>query len=81
MIPLADIVRMPKGTTQTYLLDAGDESYFLKKLSTYAMRAGAKVEHSIWLCVRLKDHLVQNMVQVSVIRQGSKLKRKRKLNT
>ncbi len=78
MIPLSDIVRMPKGTIQTYLLDAGDEPYFLKKLSTYAMRAGAKVEHDIWLCVRLKDHTAQNMVQVSVIRQGKKLKRKKR---
>ena len=36
MIPLADLVRMPKGTMQTYIIDTGDESYFLKKLSTYS---------------------------------------------
>ena len=78
MIPIADLVRMPKGTVQTYLLDAGDESYFQKKLSTYSTRANAAIEHDIWLCVRLKDHMVQNMVQCTVIKQGKKLKRQKR---
>lgn len=78
MIPLSNLVRLPKGTVQTYLLDAGDDSYFLKKLSTYATRANAKVEHDFWLCVRRRDNFVQTMVQIKVLRQGKKLKRKKR---
>ena len=78
MIPLADLVRMPKGTMQTYIIDTGDESYFLKKLSTYSTRAKSKTEHDIWLCIRRRDNFVQTMAQVKVIRQGRKLKRQKR---
>lgn len=73
---LAKLVRMPKGTTQTFLLQPGEESYFLKKLSTYAFRANAKVAHDMWLAVRLSDDTVQRMVVVKILRPGKKLKRR-----
>lgn len=77
MIPLADLVRMPKGTVQTYLLNSGEESYFLKKLSTYVARAKAKVDHDMWVCIRLRDDTVSRMVVCKVIKPGKKLQRKR----
>lgn len=75
MISLSQLVRMPKGTTQTYLLAKDEESYFLKKLSTYALRTNAKVTHDVWMCVRLKDDFVQRMVTVMVLKPGRKIKR------
>lgn len=77
MVPLSELVRMRKGTVQTYLLNVGDESYFQKKLSTYCKRAKAEVAHNIWMCVRIRDHFVQKMVQCTVVKQGKKLKRQR----
>lgn len=78
MIGLSEFVRMPKGATQTYLLSSGEESPFLKKLSTYANRANARIEHDMWLCVRIKDDTVQRMVVCKVVKAGNKLVRKRR---
>ena len=76
MIPLKELVRMPKDTTQTYLLDPGDETYFLKKLATYCSRAKASVEHDIWLAVRMRDDTVRRLVVCRVIQAGEKRKRR-----
>lgn len=75
MITLSQLVRMPKGTTETYLLDQLDnESYLLKKLSVYALRAKAKVTHDVWICIRTSDDSVRRMVTCTVAKQGKKLK-------
>lgn len=77
MIVLSQLVRMPKGTVQTYLLEAGEtESYLLKKLSTYAFRAEAKVTHRIAMVVFLDDDTVRRMVICKVIKQGKRLKKR-----
>lgn len=76
MIPLADFVRMPKGATQTYLLESGDESPFLKKLATYCARAHAKIEYDIWLCIRARDDRVQRMIVCKIVIAGRKRKRR-----
>ncbi len=77
MMPLSDFVRMPKGSTQTFLLNSGEESYFLKKLATYSARAKAKVEYDMWLCIRVRDDIVQRMAVCKVVTQGKELRRKR----
>ncbi len=76
MTPIAEFIRKPKGTTETYLLPPGEESYFLKKMATYALRAKARVAHDVWLAVRLSDDTVQRMIVVKVLKPGKKLKKR-----
>ena len=77
MINLSELVRMPRGTVQTYLLEPHEtESYLLKRLSTYALRARAKIEHRVALVVFLDDDSARRMVICKVIQQGRKLKKR-----
>lgn len=76
MISLAELVRMPAGTVQTYVVEPAEVPAFLKKLTTYANRAQARVTHDIWLCVRLADDKSARMIICKVIRAGRQ-KRKR----
>lgn len=76
MITLSKLVRCPVGTTETYLLEEGEtESYLLKKLSTYARRSGAEVEHRVALVIFLADDTIRRMVVCKVTKAGKKLKR------
>ena len=70
------LVRMPAGTIETYYVQPEEEYSFLKKLSVYAFRAGAKYDHDSWLCVRLKDHMVRLLVVVKIIKQGEQVKKR-----
>lgn len=76
MTPLSELIRKPKGTLETYFLEPGTESYFLKKLSTYALRARAKVDYDVWVSLRLRDDTVQRMVVVKIIRPGRRIKKR-----
>lgn len=76
IISLSKIVRMPAGTTQTYLLAQGDAVKFLKKLSIYTLRSKAIIDHESWVAVRLRDDTVQRMVIVKVINPGIGLKKR-----
>lgn len=76
MIPLAEIVRMPVETKETYTMYAGELSYFLKKLSTYALRAKAKVQHRVATVIWDDSDTVARMVVVKVVRSGKKLKKR-----
>lgn len=79
MISLAELVRMPAGATETYLLAPNEtEQTLLKKLSTYARRARAKVDHRVALVVFLDNDAVRRMVVCSVIKQGVKRKKRGK---
>lgn len=77
MIVLSELVRMPKGTVQVYLIDRGDtESYLLKKLSTYALRCSAKVHHRVARIIYDDSDEVRRMVVCTVLKQGKKLKKR-----
>lgn len=76
MIAPSDLVRMPAGTKETYAMYRGEIPYFLKKLSTYALRANAKIHHKIGTVVWDDEDTVSRMVVVKVIRSGKKLKRR-----
>lgn len=72
---LAELLRMPKGTTETFIVSRDEESYFLKKLHTYALRTKAKVDYIIYVCVSLRDDSVARMIVVKVLKSGEQLKR------
>lgn len=74
MLELSALVRMPAGTKETYTMYSGELSYFLKKLSTYALRAKAKVDHRVAVVVWDNEDKVTRMVLVKVIKSGKKLK-------
>lgn len=73
-IALSDIVRLPVGTTETYMMYQGELSYFLKKLSTYALRVNAKIKHRIATVVWDDSDTVVRMVVVKVVKSGVKAK-------
>lgn len=74
--PLSDLVRRPTGTTETYVLNAiHEKSYFLKKLSTYALRASAKVDYKAARVVWDDSDIVSHMIVVKVMRSGRKRRR------
>lgn len=75
MLTLAELVRMPAGTKEMYTMYRGEESYFLKKLSTYALRANAKVHHKAASLVWDGEDMIDRIVVVKVMRSGRKLKR------
>lgn len=78
-IPVSEIVRMPAGTKEIYILNPGIErSYFLKKLSIYATRVGAKVTHRIATIIWDDDEMVSRMMHVTVIKAGKKKTRGKK---
>lgn len=78
MLELAELVRMPAGTKETYTMYMGELPYFLKKLSTYAFRAKAKINHRVATVIWDDTDTVSRMVVVKVVRSGKKLKRKKK---
>lgn len=77
IITPAELVRMPVGTKETYTMYPGEISYFLRKLSTYALRANAKLHHKIATVIWDDEDMVSRMVVVKVLRKGKQLKRKR----
>lgn len=76
MIKISELVRMPAGTKETYIMYRGEESYFFKKLSTYANRANAKVVHRAASVVWDGEDTIDRIVVVKVIKSGRRLKRK-----
>lgn len=80
IIPLADLARMPTGVTQVYILDPGDHHYFVKKLSTYCKRSGAKIDYDIYRCISDRSDAVIRMAICKVVVQGKKRKRNRSNN-
>lgn len=75
MITLNELVRMPVGSKEMYTMYRGEESYFLKKLATYAFRAGAKVHHKSASVVWDDEDTIDRIVVVKVLKPGKKLKR------
>lgn len=76
-IPVSELVRMPAGTKEIYILNPGvQRAQFIKKLSTYALRAKAQVSHRIATIIWDDDEVVSRMMQVIVLKQGRKLRKR-----
>lgn len=78
MITLSELVRSPAGTMETYTMYRGETPYFLKKLSTYAKRANAKIFHKVGTTTWDDEDTVSRMVVCKVIKPGKKLKRQKR---
>lgn len=76
MLTLAELVRMPAGAKELYTMYRGEEQAFLKKLSTYALRAKAKVSHKAASVVWDGEDMIDRIVVVKVIKAGKKLKQR-----
>lgn len=76
MIPINKLLRMERGTMETYLLEPRDNGAFLKKLSTYVSRIHAKVDTRQAIVVFLDNDSMQRMVIVKVLKSGRKMRKR-----
>lgn len=75
MIPLSELVRLPVETKETYTMYDGELPYFLKKLSTYSIRANARIHHRIATVIWDDSDTVSRMVVCKVVKAGKKRRR------
>lgn len=73
-ITLAKFVRLPAGSKHTYMMRSKEISPFLKRLSTYSLRAKADISYKVATIVWDESDVVQRMVVLEVMRQGQSVK-------